>query len=128
MLAQKTVTVRDTDYLLTQFPATKGIRLLKQIIKLVGPSFAEISKVGESADVAEQQRLIGMAMEKLFENLDAVDVEALIKELVTSASKGSASINFDFEFSGQYEKLFELVKAIVEYNFGSVFTLVGTIA
>jgi hypothetical protein len=128
MISQKNVTVRDTEYLLTQFPATKGLRLLKQIIKLVGPSFAEISKVGEKASEEDQQRLIGLAMEKLFDNLDTVDVEALIKELVTSASKGSVGLNFDVEFAGQYEKMFELVKAIVEFNYGSVFTLVGTIA
>jgi hypothetical protein len=66
-------------------------------------------------------------MEKLFDNLDTVDVEALIKELVaSSATKGSMAINFDMEFSGEYGKLFTLVKEIVEFNYGSVFTLFGS--
>lgn len=126
MIEQKTITVLDTDYMLTHFPATKGVRLLKQIIKLVGPAFAEISKGAQGEADAEQQ-IIGMAMEKLFENLDSVDIEALVKELVSSASKGSVGINFDNEFAGDYLRLFELVKAVVEFNFGSVFTLVGTV-
>jgi hypothetical protein len=36
------------------------------------------------------------------------------------------AINFDMEFAGKYDKLFNLVKEILEFNFGSVFTLFGS--
>lgn len=116
MIEQKSVTVNGTDYLLTQLPATKGIRVMKQLIKLVGPAAAEIFKEGD----------ISGAVDKLVENMDAVDVEALIKELVATASKGSVAINFDNEFAGEYANLLLLIKSIVEFNFGNVFTMLGS--
>jgi hypothetical protein len=115
-IQQKSVSVKDTDYLLTHIPAIRGTRALKQLIKLVGPSFAQFQK---------NQDLSG-AMNVLFENLDSVGVETLIQELVASASKGSMAINFDSEFAGEYDKLFLLVKEVVEFNFGSVFQLLGS--
>lgn len=118
MIQQKNVTVNGEEFLLTQFPATKGIRVMKQLIKLVGPAAAEIFKEGD----------ISGAVDKLVENMDAVDVETLLKELVASASKGNVAVNFDNEFAGEYAKLLLLVKEIVEFNFGNVFTMLGSSA
>ena len=115
MIKQKTVTIEGDEYLLNSMPATKGLKCLKQITKVVGPAIAELD--GEESFM----KVIG----KLLDNLDSVDVESLVKELVASAAKGNMAINFDTEFSGDYVKLFNLVKEIVEFNFGSVFTLVG---
>jgi len=123
MIKQKTCTIGGEEFLLSTIPATKGIKLLKQLTKLIGPSFTEILKGAEDKD----SNPMGLAMEKLFDNLDAVDVESLVKELVaSSATKGSMSINFDMEFAGDYGKLFTLIKEIVEFNYGSVFTLFGS--
>lgn len=115
-IQQKQVTVKGTEYLLTHIPAIRGTRMLKQIIKLVGPSFAKF----------QQEQNLGGAMSVLFDNLDAAGVEQLIIDLVASANKGSVGINFDMEFAGEYDKLYLLVKEIVEFNFGSVFTLFGS--
>jgi peptide subunit release factor RF-3 len=115
-ISQKSVTVKGTEYLLTHIPAIRGTRILKQIIKLVGPAFAQF----------QNEKNLGGAMTLLFDNLDAVGVEQLIQELVSSASKGSVGINFDNEFAGEYDKMFLLVKEIAEFNFGSVFTLLGS--
>lgn len=118
-LKQKTVTIGDEQYLLQTIPATKGLKLLKQITKLIGPAFGELTKGGDG------ENAVGSAIEKLIENLDQVEVEVLVKELVSSATKGTITINFDTEFAGEYEKLFQLTKEIVDFNYGSVFTLVG---
>lgn len=116
-LKQTSVTIKDTEFLITSFPATKGLKYLKQLSKLIGPSFSALSKEGGS---------VGDALEVLFENIDQVNVEELIKGLVVDgATKGSVSINFDLEFAGEYDKLFELVKAVVEHNYSSVFSLLG---
>lgn len=125
MIKQKQITIGEEEFLLSTIPATKGIKLLKQLTKLIGPSFTELLKSGESDSTTSNP--MGVAMEKLFDNLDTVDVETLVKELVaSSATKGSMAINFDMEFSGEYGKLFMLVKEIVEFNYGSVFTLLGS--
>lgn len=119
-LKQHTVTIGDEQFLLQTIPATKGLKLLKQITKLVGPAFGELTKGGDNPD-----GVIGSAIGKLIENLDQVEVELLVKELVSSATKGTITINFDTEFAGEYAKLFHLTKEIVDFNYGSVFTLVG---
>lgn len=115
MIQQKTVNVMGTEYLLTHMPAIRGTRMLKRLVKLVGPAMATFQK---------EQDLSG-AMTALFDNLDD-NVEALLVELVASANKGSMVINFDNEFAGEYDRLFLLVKEIVEFNFGSVFSLLGS--
>lgn len=114
-IQQKTVQVLGTDYMLTHFPAMRGTRVLKQLTQLIGPSLATLQGGGD----------LGAALNILFENLDG-NVEQLIVELVSTASKGSMAINFDMEFAGAYDKLFLLVKEVVDFNFGSVFTLLGS--
>lgn len=114
-ISQKQVNIQGTDYLITHFPAMRGTRVLKQLTKLIGPSFAVLQGNGD----------LTSALNILFENLDQ-NVEQLIVELVSTCSKGSMGINFDMEFAGEYDKLFLLVKEVVEFNFGSVFTLLGS--
>lgn len=115
-IQQKDVIIGEDVFMLTQMSATKGIRVLKQLIKLVGPAAAEIFQEGN----------VGGAVDKLVENMDSVDVESLLKELVATASKQNIAINFDNEFAGDYAKLLKLSKEVVEYNFGNVFTLLGS--
>lgn len=121
-LEQKTVNINGQDYMISQFAATKGIGILKSLAKLLGPSFAELSKGQEESE----QGAVGLALEKLFDNFDSVDVEKLVKDLMHGVSKSNVAINFDMEFSGNYDTLFALSKEVVEFNFGSVFTLLGT--
>lgn len=115
-ILQKDVMIGEDEYKLTQLPATKGVRVLKQLIKLVGPAAAEIFQEGN----------VGGAVDKLVENMDSVDVETLLKELVATAAKQNLAINFDSEFAGDYAKLLKLSKEVVEFNFGNVFTLIGS--
>lgn len=114
-IGQKHVNILGTDYMITHFPAMRGTRVLKQLTTLIGPSFAALQAGGD----------LGAALNILFSNLDQ-NVEQLIVELVSTCSKGSVGINFDMEFAGEYDKLFLLVKEVVEFNFGSVFTLLGS--
>lgn len=115
-IQQKEVTINGEVFLLTQLPGMTGLKLGKQLIKTLGPSLAVMQ--GEGASV-------GAALNALFDNLDD-NAEALIIALVSGATKGNMAINFNMEFAGQYDKLFLLVKEIVEFNFGSVFQMLGS--
>lgn len=115
-IKQKEVFINGETYLLTQLPGMTGLKLGKQLIKILGPSFAVLQ--GEEGGIAK-------ALNILFDNLDD-NAEALIIALVSSASKGSVAINFNNEFAGEYDKLFLLVKEIVEFNYGSVFQMLGS--
>ncbi len=118
MITQKQVTIDGINYTLSAFPATRGLRIMKELTKLVGPSFAAWAK-GEDG--------IAGVVTKLVENLDAVNVETLVKEIVSGATKDNMSINFDIEFAGNYMVLFKLVKEVIEFNFGGVFTNLGSV-
>lgn len=119
MIKQKTVNILGEDYLITQLPAIKGVRVLKQLTKIVGPSIAALQ--------ASDEDKVKAALEALFDNLDG-PVEELLVALVQTATKGNVAINFDMEFAGEYDRLFQLVKEIVEFNYGSVFTMFGSAA
>lgn len=116
-IKQKEVFINGEQYLLTSIPGMTGLKLGKQLIKTLGPAFAVLQ--GEQASVSK-------AMEVLFDNLDD-NAEALVIALVSSgANKGAMAINFNTEFAGEYDKLFLLVKEIVEFNYGSVFQMLGS--
>lgn len=125
MIKQKTVTIGTDSFMLTTLPAIGGIRILKQLIKLGGPAFAAFQG-GVGADGNPTTGGLAQAIEAVLANLDSVGVEQLVQDLVSSATKDNMSINFNMEFSGEYDKLFLLVKEIVEFNYGSVFTLFGS--
>lgn len=114
MIQQKEVTIKGDSYTLTHFNGMVGLKLGKQLIKVLGPSFTLAS-----------QGNIPEALSILFENLDE-NSEALVIALVSGATKGNMAINFNVEFAGEYDKLFLLVKEIVEFNYGSVFQMLGS--
>lgn len=114
-IQQKEVTINGEVFLLTQLPGMTGLKLGKQLIKILGPAFASMQETGG----------ISAALNILFENLDD-NAEALVIALVSGATKGNMAINFNTEFAGQYDKLFLLVKEIVEFNYGSVFQMLGS--
>lgn len=117
-IQQKEVTVGSDVFMLTQMPATKGIKTLKQLLRLIGPAAAEIFQEGN----------VTKAVDRLVENIDSVDVEVLFKDLIATTAKQNMAVNFDNEFAGDYGKLMMLCKEVVEFNFGNVFTLLGSSA
>ena len=114
-IKQKTVTINGSEYLITSMPATAGTKYLKQLAKLLGPAFAELQ--GEAG--------VAGAISKVLENLDNTDIEGLVKALAATADKGGQAVNFDVEFSGEFDKLFKLLQEVVELNYGSVFQMLG---
>lgn len=122
MREQKTVTVGGQDYLLNQFGAIEGLKYQKALAQVLLPAIAEISKHSDGTE----ESAISIGMSKLAENIDKVD-ERMLEAMVTrGATKNSMAINFDNEFAGKYMEMFQLIKEIVMFNFGSVFTMLGS--
>jgi len=114
-IQQKEVTVKGTTYLLTQFPTLRGQRLLKKLLKVLGPGFVSL-QAGKG---------IEDAFKSFIEAMDE-DSDLLITELVSSASKGGVALSYDMEFAGEYDKLYLLAKESFMFNYGSVFTMLGS--
>lgn len=137
MIEQKNVSIQGNDYMLTQFKASLGLKYMKQLTKLLGPAFIELQKAADTTDIKgkgaeaakakkEEDAMMQAAM-VLIDSMDNVEVESLVQALVMNgATKGTMSINFDMEFAGKYDVLFELIKEIVSFNFGNVFSKLGS--
>jgi len=122
MREQKTVEIQGEEYLLNQFGALEGLKYQKALASVIMPAIAEIT----SRDDIGEGEAISIGMNKLSENIDKIDENMIQAMVVRGATKGNMSINFDNEFAGNYMKLFTLLKEIVMFNFGSVFTMLGS--
>lgn len=121
-IEQKKVTILDTEYMLTQFDGERGFIVLQKLLKVIGPVLAGMA----GGDDPEKNINLSEALRDLFTKIDDPSIFALVKELVATASKDNMAVNFKNEFAGNYQKLFQLVQAVVEYNYGNVFTLGGS--
>jgi hypothetical protein len=117
-----TVIIEDTEYQIAQFTATRGLRYLKQLTQLLGASIAELFTEGDVKTQTVSADGLTKAVELLVENMDKVNFEVFIKDLLSATTVNNREINFDMEFAGRYNVLFELVFEVVKFNFGSVFT------
>lgn len=122
-IEQLDVHIDGVDYKITQFLATKGLGIEVKLMKLLGPSFMELQKAAQ--DENAQEAVLSAAITVLIEQFDKVDVVALIKELLSGVTKGTATINFDQEFAGRYGAIFDLVKEVLKFNFADVFSKLG---
>ena len=123
------VTVGDNVYTITHFTTTRGMKYLKQLTAIVGPSFAMV--VGDGGGAVDQIDLdpddvsgsvLGIAAQALVDNMDKENIEQLIKDMLTNTIRNNQAINFDLDFAGNYKELFMLVKEVIMFNYSSVFS------
>lgn len=113
------VVVGDVTYVVTTFPAAKGLAYLKRLLKVVGPALAEIAGGDEGGINADG---LGKAAELLFDNLDKENLDQMIVDWVkNNVTKGGQPVVFDMEFAQNYGALFTLVKEVIMLNYASVF-------
>lgn len=114
-IEQKRVNIDGDEYLLTMFPADKGLKVAAQVMALLGTPSAAFLK-GDTEK----------AMQNLVLNMGSSDFVALAKVLCATATKGSSELNFNMEFSGKYGKMIKLCTEIVQFNFEDVFMLLAS--
>lgn len=119
MIEKKEVVIKGNTYGLILLPATKGVSVLKAVLKVLGPAWAELNKQDQSSAMSG-------AIAALIENIDKVEVEALVNNLLLTATKENKALIVDVEFAGKYDVMFLLLKEIFEFNFGSVFDLLAS--
>ena len=121
------VRINDNVYTITHFTTTRGMKYLKQITAIIGPSFAMLVGNGEEGHIDLDPddvsgSMLGIAAQSLVDNMDKENVEQLIKDLLSTTIRNNQAINFDLDFAGSYKELFMLVKEIVMFNYSSVFS------
>lgn len=107
-------------YVASTLPALVGAGILQKIIKIVAPS------LGEGIDNTSGASFSGFAgiAEKFVAQLDDdMVIETIQKLLVKSNIHINGNVlNFDEDFSANYDELMDVVIWLVEENFGSFFT------
>jgi hypothetical protein len=118
MREQKKVTINENTYMLEQFGARKGIKLGKQVAKVMLPVLGRLYGQDENEEVG-----FGGMLEVVADNLDELD-ESTIEALLEGVSCNSYAIDFDKQFSGNYGELFQLLWEVISFNFSDVFSIV----
>lgn len=122
MIKQKTFEHNGHTYTINTLPASRGLAVMRDCMKLGGASIRGYLSSDNDSDA------IGSVIEGLVSNMDNVDTDKLIKNLVSTVYKDNMAINFDEEFAGNYGDLFVICKEVFSHNFGSVFSLVGSVS
>lgn len=135
-LASETREVKGDVYTVTQFKATKALRVLTELGRLVGPSVGLL--VDDSEGVSfEDPDLISKAVAALAERADADTVEKLVRTLSESTQVqvgGQGALLqlpaiFDTHFAGSdLPNLFAWLKFALEVHFGGFFDSLGVSA
>lgn len=119
-ITYKEINIDGVDYEISAFSATKGIRVFKTLGKLIGPALKSLSDATDAEDASVK------AITSLLQSMDDVAVEELMKDLMSCVSKGKVGIQFETEFQADYGKLVKLAQEVVNLNYGSLFTMLGT--
>ena len=117
MIHTREVMVDGKKYSVTQFSASKGMKLLTRLVKILGEPMASFF----SNPDAEQEIAFQAALAALSDKLDEDVVLNTVKELIDSLSDAEGSIQFDTYFAGQFGHLFKVLGKILEVQYGDFF-------
>ena len=128
MIKQERQEINGIEYTINTIVATRALSIQPQLMKLIGRSLVAFFEGNDgSAKTPEAiAKLEGEVMKKivdtLIEDVEKVNIVDLAKNLIAcGATKGTMSINFDNEFTGNLGTLYKLLFAIIKLNFLDVF-------
>lgn len=119
-ITSKLVTVGDVEYQIQAFTATKGLRIFQKLAKVLGPAFKTLSETPDEAAAS------GAAISVLLEKLDDVELDVLMKDLLSGVNRSGQPVNFDIEFMANAGTMVKLAQEVVSLNWGSLFTMLGS--
>jgi hypothetical protein len=117
MIQTQQIVVDGATYSVTQFSATKGMKLLTRLTKILG----EPMSVFMSDENADAQKVLPVAIAALSERLEEDMVVQTVKELMDGVRDSDGPIQFDTHFAGKFGHLFKLLAKILEVQYGDFF-------
>jgi hypothetical protein len=128
MIKQERTEINGIEYTINTIVATRALSLQPQLMKLIGRSLVAFFEGNDGSAKTPDAiaKLEGEVMKKivdtLIEDVEKVNIVDLAKNLIAcGATKGTMSINFDNEFTGNLGTLYKLLFAIIKMNFLDVF-------
>lgn len=128
MIETKEKVIGESNYMVTQMPAMRAVRMQARLLKLLGPSFAAILA---SDDTKNLDNALPLAISLLVDKLDEKTFEQLVLDLLQGVRKEGAELTkakIDYEFSGNLNELFLVMQYVLEVNFSDFFQAGGIIA
>lgn len=129
MIETKEQVIGNSTYQVTQLPALRALRMQSKLLKLLGPSFAQMLVSSEKED-NEVDQCLPLAVSLLVNQLEEKTLENLVLELTQGVRKDGHELKkeiIDLEFAGNLNELFLLLKFILEVNYADFFQEGGII-
>lgn len=126
-----------SNYMVTQLPARRALRLKAKLLRILGAPIAQLFMNEEPSKPMTIEDSEGVkhfclykedvvkALPMLFSNLDDKTYELLILELLQGVRKDGMELTeslIDNEFAGELNVLLQVVWFVIEVNFGSFFS------
>jgi hypothetical protein len=118
MQRSETKEINGHNYQCTQFSASKGLKMLHRLGKILGPSLSSLAGMNSENLQAD---MLGSAIGSLFANCSEAEFETTVKELLTTTTIDGRAINFDLDFAGDLGSLFKLLAFVLKVQYGNFF-------
>jgi len=121
MLEQKTVQIGDTEFVIQQLPATRGMEVGIHITKIIMGAADGIDSIKDSDQILDAEYNPAKMVQGLMGQIDERGTPAFVKQLIQeSMIRPDVSSGFsdwyESHFSANFDDLYELVSAIIEHN------------
>jgi len=109
-----------SNYMITQLPARRALRLQAKLLKLIGPAFSHLF-VNASSDAENADKALPKAISLFLAELDDKTFDVFVMEMLQGVRKDGHELTnstVDSEFSGNLNELFLVIQNVLEVNFG----------
>lgn len=113
----------ENEYMVTELPARRALRLQTKLVKLIGPS-AALMVTAVSKDESSADDCIPQCVALLVNQLDEKTFDQFVVEMLQQVRKNGMELNektIDTEFAGNLNELFLVLQYVLEVNFGDFF-------
>ena len=125
MIETKEKTIDGHNVMVTQFPGRRALLFKTRLIKLIGPSIAQMFTGENPLDGKELDfSIIAKALDKLAETLNEDEYVKFVLDLLQYSRFDGQEIKesvFDTEFAGNLLLMYKVLWFTLEVNYGSFF-------
>lgn len=121
MLEQKTVQIGDTEFVIQQLPATRGMEVGIHLVQIIMGATEGIESVREGQEILDAEYNPAKMASGLMGKIDEQGTPAFIKRLIQESmirpdTTDGFSDWYEAHFSANFDELFDLVTVIIEHN------------
>jgi hypothetical protein len=123
------IVVDEIEYSVTYFSGTKSLGVLTDLLKLAGEPIAQLLSGEGSVLDLDLGKVLPLAMRALTQNMNRATTIELVKEVLSSCSKGASPLSetFDLTFAGRPGHMINVLAAVLKVQYGDLKNVKGLI-